>query len=400
MPRRADVLVSSGLVAAQYTGAGTNYIVQTPTGVLYAVYIDHLNGVTWRKSSDGGLTWTTGEVVYNSQAVTNLAVWYDRWSNISAGLIHMVYTNSGDDDTHYRTLNTESSDALSTQTVIFAGASTLAGGHLSVTRAVGGNVYCKTVIDAGSEGAFHRLVNANVPNGAWGVARTVDEVIATLDQMILLPDFDAADTQDIMAIFQDASVTETSRKLYDDSANSWSETSIDATITELSAATAFANFSAAPDIANTRHVLVVWSATDAASQDLRCWTVDSGAITAKTDVVANATDDCGLCAVTIDTITGWWWVFYGGKSDGSETWGTATHIYYKVSQDTGTTWGAETLLDAGAAGPLKHLIACPRILFPISMPLAAWVMDGNTSRDLRMSVDRTQPRATYVAGVF
>lgn len=389
------MLVES-VVAAQWSGAGTNYIIQTPSGVLYMVFIDSLNDVSFRKSVDNGLTWTASTVIFAGTA-TNLAVWYDRWSNISAGLIHVAYTESGGSDTLYRTVNAESSDALSTQTTIFAGTSRLAGGHLSITRAVGGNVYCKTVIDAGSEGGFFRLPNANVPNGAWDAARTVDEAIATLDQMLLLPDFDAADTQDIMALFQDASVTELSRKLYDDSANSWSETSISAAITELSTATAFRNFDAAPDIANTRHVVVAWNATDAANQDLLCWTVDSGAITAKTDVVTNATDDCGLAAVMIDLQTGYWWVFYGGPSTGSSTWNTAMHIYYKVSTDSGTTWGPETLLDIGATFTLRMLYTTNRLY--LGSPVAAWYRDGAQVDDLMISVDRTVPRAASMLGV-
>jgi hypothetical protein len=394
MARRADVHVAD-ITTGQWSGAGTNYIIQTPAGVLYMVYVDSLSDVSFRKSVDNGLTWTAPTAVH-AGTTTNLAVWYDRWSNISAGLIHCVMSDSGDDDTSYRTINTESSDALSTETDIFAGASTLAGGFLSVTRAVGGNVYCRTQIDAGTEGGFYRLPNANVPSGAWDAARTINEAAATLDQMILQPDFDAADTQDIFGIFWDASANEVSRQNYDDSANTWAETSIAGTMVELSTATAFAAFDAATDIAGTRSIMVAWSATDAASQDLRCWDIQSGSITEVTNVVANATDDCGLCAISIDTATGDWYVFYGGPSTGGGTWNTAMHIYYKVSTDDGTTWGAETLLDIGATFTLRHLITCPRLVS--GPPIAAWVRDAQTD-DLIISVDRTMPEAGFLLGI-
>lgn len=396
MARRADVLVESLVVNPSWNGAGTNYIVQTPTGVLYMIYAEGNSDVSFRKSSDGGLTWSRATIVL-AGTVNNLAVWYDRWSNIAADLIHLAYTDGADSDTKYRTIDTASSDALSTQTVIFAGTSVAAGGHLSITRAVGGNVLCKSVIDAGAEGGFFRLTNANVPNGAWA-SRTVDEAIATKDQMILLPDFDAADTQDIMAIFWDASANEVSRKLYDDSANSWSETSIATSMTELDTATAFANFAAAPDIANTRHVVLAWSNTDTSTARLQCWTVDSGAITAKTDVVSASTDDQGLCAISIDTVTGYWYAFYGGITTGGETWQSAIHVYYKVSQDTGTTWGAETLVDKNAAMSLRQLYTCPRR--STGPWIVAWLDNLTNGNDLRMSVDVTQPRASYVAGIF
>lgn len=397
MARRADIVISKS-VPATYDGAGTQYLIQTPSGVLYHVFINDASDVVFAKSTDKGLTWSDNITVFAGSA-TSLSVWYDRWSNISAGLIHCAYSESVTDDTLYRTINTESSDALSTQTSIFAGASTAAGGHLSITRAVGGNVYCKTVIDAGAEGGFYRLPNANVPNGAWDAARTVDEVIATQDQMILLPDYDAADTQDIMAIFWDASANEISRKLYDDSANSWAETSIAASMTDLVATTAFPNFAVAHDISNTRHILVAWSDTDLLNADLRCWTVDSSTITEVTNVVQNSTDDQGTCAVTLDTTTGYWWVFYGGKSDGSETYQTSVNVYCKCSMDGGTTWGSETLLTATTRS-LRQLMSIPRLLVGNGVPppvlLVATLAIGSTPI---INLDRTTSSAKVLLGL-
>lgn len=394
--RRAESIMNSSN-SAIFNGASTSYIVETPTGVLYSVIIDSGIDVVFSKSLDGGLSWSEPVIVFSGSA-TALAVWYDRWSNISAGLIHCAYSESATDDTLYRTINTESSDALSTQTTIFAGLSTAGSGHLSITRAVGGNVYCKTVIDSGAEGGFFRLPNANVPNGAWDAARTVDEAIAASDQMILLPDYDAADTQDCMAIFWDGSAEEISRKLYDDSANSWAETSIATSMTDLSALTAFPNFAVAMDIANTRHILVAWSDTDIANSDLRCWTVDASTITEVTNVVQNSTDDQGLCAIALDTVTGYWYVFYGGKSDGSETWRTTTRIYYKVSTDGGTTWGPEILLSLNNyTGALSFLRTVPRFAGP-GTPFVQFLRAGTGTPLINIAPVRVA-RATLALGM-
>lgn len=400
MPRRADINVETGVITAHWNGAGTNYIVQANNGYYYMVSTDALSDVSFRKSADG-ITWGNAVAVFAGTA-TNLAIWYDRWTDTSGtlgDLIHCVYTESATDDTLYRTINTASSDALSTQTVIFAGASTAGGGHLSVTRAVGGNVYCKTVIDAGAEGGFYRLPTANVPNGAWDAARTVDEAIATTDLMILLPDYDAADTQDILAFFWDASANEVSRKLYDDSANSWAETSIAGSMFEVAATTAFSNFAAAPDPTNTRHLLVAWSNTDTNLADLRCWTVDASTITEVTNVVLNSTDDQGLAAIGIDTSTGYWHVFYAGASAGGETWNTAVNVYTKVSQDSGSTWGPETLMTSTNLGArtLRTLYTAPRFTGP---PIVAYVVDGAQVDDLKVNVDMVEPRASLMLGVI
>lgn len=397
MANRIDSRITANLVTAgvnAFNGGGTNYIVQTPAGVLYAICSDAVSDLVYRKSTDNGLSWSAPVIVFVG-TVTSIAVWYDRWSNIAAGLIHIAYTDSGIDDTLYRTINTESADALSTQTTIFAGASTQAAGSLSIVRAVGGNVYCKTMIDQGTEGGFYRLPNANVPSGAWDAARTIDEALAVGDQMILQPDFDAADTQDIMAFFWDASANEISRKLYDDSGNSWSETSIAGSMVEVTVNSAFPNFAAAPDISGTRSVFVAWNGADTANADLKCWTVDSGAITACTDVVTNGTDDQAMCAISIDTVTGYWHVFYFGKSDGSETYPTSLNVYTKVSMDAGATWGPETKVTNQLVSS-RNLFTAPLWSTAFGVPPVAYTENTNASYlDLIVNVPIPRRRASH-----
>jgi len=394
MARRADVMVDgAGGASAHWYGTGTNYIVQTPAGVLYMVMITAQDDVNFKKSSDGGLTWSQSTAI-RTGTVTALAIWYDRWSGIAGGLIHCAYIEGYAGDTFYRTIDTEASDALSTQTVILDAGVSASTGHLSITRAKGGNVLCKTVVS--TAGGVYRLANANVPNGAWDAARTIDETIAAGDQMILVPNLTSADTQDIMAFFWDASADEVSRKLYDDSANSWSETSIATSMWKLATTMAFANFDIAMDLTNSRVVLVAWSDSDFANADLRCWTVTDSAITEVTNVVLNSTDDQGLAAISIDSQTGYWHAFYGGKSDGSETFITALHIYTKVSRDSGTTWGPETQVDVGAVFDVRWL-ATTNWLY-LGPPVVTWFREGGATRDVMMSVDRTVPRATYQLG--
>jgi len=357
----------------------------------------NVNDVMFVKSTNGGLSWSNPTTIFAGTA-THLAVWYDRWSNIAAGLIHCAYTESVTDDTLYRTINTESADALSTQTSIFAGASTAANGHLSITRARGGNVLCKTCIDAGAEGGFFRLPNANVPNGAWDAARTIDETLASGDQMILVPGF-AADNQDIMAIFLDTSASEISRKIYDDSLNSWAEASIATSFTVLASSSGFQNFSAAVDLTNSRIIVIGWNATNALNADLLCWTVTESAITAKTDVVTNSTNNQGLCAIGLNTTTGYWYAFYGGKTSGAETWSTAVNIYYKVSTDTGTTWGSETQLTETARGTLSGLFGCPRFAKSKNFsPIHMWDVTSNGAQQ-RCSAQLIQSHAAYQLGM-
>lgn len=322
---------------ANVVEAATHYVVKTTGGVYYLVYIDPNSDVVFRKSSNG-VTWGEPVTVFTGTAIS-LSIWYDRWSNISAGLIHCAYIETGGHDVLYRSIDTESSDALGTQTTIFAGASATSGGALSITRARGGNIGCIFNIDTGTEDGFRRSTDA----GATWDATSADPTEGAADQWILLPGW-AADSQDLMLFFWDTSADEISRKLYDDSANSWAETSIAASMVELAPSTARSNFSASVDIANSRNLLAAWTQADLANADLRFWTVTESAITEQTNVVLNSSDDQGLCAIGIDTTADDYYVFYLGLSDGSQTFKSAIQAYYKVSTDNGSTWGSETRL--------------------------------------------------------
>jgi len=328
----------------KHAGFGTTNIVKTSAGVWYNVFMAG-GQVVFAKSSDGGITWSQPTSLNASNTCYTPAVWYDKWSGLAGGLIHVAYPNQTGNCVYYRTIDTASSDALSTETTMFSGVSAVSsGGGISLARMRGGNVLCHAAIDANVEGGVYKLANADVPAGAWASV-TINEVLTVNDRAIMLPGF-AADNQDGTIIFWDASADEVSVQKYDDSGNSWSESSVSGSMVELSPSTAFPNFAAAVDLTNLQIILVAWNGTDTANADLKCWTVTDSTITAKTDIVANGTDDQGLCAIAIATDTGYWHAFYGGKSDGSETWNTNLNIYRKVSTDSGTTWGAETLVTA------------------------------------------------------
>lgn len=394
MARRADIVITELSANTMFSAAPTNYVVQATNGALYVVYIDNLSDLNFKKSIDGGLTWSNPTTIHTG-TVISCALWYDRWSNIAADRIHVAWTETVNHDTRYRTIDTASSDALSTETVIFAGTSaTATGAMLTISRARGGNVYCRTTIDNGAEGGFFRLQNANVPNGAWDAARTINEALAGSDNGILVPGF-AADNQDMMLMFWDNSANEVSRQIYDDSANSWAETSIATGMTKGIQSSAFPHFDAVVDLTNNRIVFAAWSGVDTANADLRCWTITESAITEVTNIVLNSGDDQGLVGIGIDTNTGYWYAVYGGKSDGSETFLTSINLYYKVSQNSGSTWGSETLLTTLPLN-ITWLIKVPRFTGSL---IAVYQNNGTNEDGMRCSVDRTVPTARSLIGL-
>jgi hypothetical protein len=388
MPRRLDVLVGATATNAIFTGAGTTRLVEANNGAMYYFYIDTLNDVVFKKSTDRGLTWSNATAL-NGQTTTNMALWYDRWSGLSSDLIHVISVDNTAADIVYRSVDTASSDALGTQTVVFAGASRADGGGLSIVRTRGGNLIVAGSIDAGAEDGAWESTDVGA---TWGSTIADPSEASTTDQYLLLPGWNA-DTQDAQLIFWDASADELSVKRYDDSANSWTETVIATGMIDENPIFTYPHLSAFVDIANSQNVVAAWSDVDTLNSDLRIWKITDSSITEMTAIVTNSVDDQGLVSITLDTVTGAWYAFYGGKTDGSETFATAINIYCKVSYDGGTTWSDEAPITSSVA-PRRWLSTSPRIALPQHRSLVAWNNDTIVDEQY-INTDIIQPRAVF-----
>jgi len=356
---RADVLIFQTASSEVYLGAGTKHLVETPSGVLYQFYCNTAFDLYYKKSTDNGFTWSQIKL-FKTGSVQGYALYADWWAGISGTLIHVWHTDDNVDDVFYNTLDT-ASDAVGTERTVVALTSAVStGSHITGCIARGGYLFCHVCIDAGAEGGFYRSTDAGV---TWtSVPPALGEPLATLDQFILLPGWNA-DANDVQMIFWDNSASEILVQRFDNSADTWSEALLSGSMTMYSASTAYPMFAAVADLANSRNVVAAWNIVDNAAGVLKCWTVDDTTETAKTDVVADSADDQGFAAITVDA-SGNWIVFYGGESGGSQVW-ASVKIYCKVSSDSGSTWGSETLLSSYTltdpfTQTLRTLMAIPK----------------------------------------
>ena len=370
---RADVIIAGGVGVNNRNGIQSGYPVKTADNTIYYFYIDQGQNLYWIKTTDAGLEWTDPAPVTAAVVVQTLSVWFDKWTPGNSGtLIHLAYQESNDDNVFYRNFDV-SSDSMVAQTTIFDGGTTgtIANCCVAITRTIGGNLLCMGDIDGGTE----VFVSRSVDVGANWTARATTGGPEGADYYLLFPGF-AADNQDAICIFWDRSASEISRKLYDDSGDAWSEDSIATSMTAVASSTATPHFSGVADDANNKILLIAWNARDTANADLRFWTIDESAITEGTAVVSNGTDDQTLCALALQTSTGDLYAFYGGKSDGSETVGTAINIYYKISTDDGATWGAETKISETARN-YDTLFTCPLFTGDLVITYQSQVAAGN-----------------------
>jgi hypothetical protein len=351
---RAGLIV--GTVHNDSTRTGqSDYPLILADGTIYKIFGSTSDrDLFWTKSADDGLTWSD-PVLFFTGTFEGISTWYDKWTPSNTGtLFHVAWFDTTNDIVLYRALDT-ADDSMGTQTTILDVTHTAAGAGqcLSITRSIGGNLYCLFDTDGGAETGFYRSEDVGA---TWGARSNVGGAEAG-DYFLLAPGF-AADDEDIICIFWDRSADEISRKLYDNSGDAWAESSIATSMVDLAHTSASPQFALTVDDANNKILLAAWLNRDLVNSDLRFWTIDESTITEGTNVILNSTDDQQCCTMALDTATGDIYVFYLGKSDGSETVGTSVGLYYKVSTDDGATWGSETAVGITLRN-YSYLMTCP-----------------------------------------
>jgi hypothetical protein len=351
----ADVAVDTGVFAGFQLRAQRSGPVWTDEDTGYIFFINSANDVRYRKTTDGGASWAASVLIDATTAIS-LDIWFDKWTPGDSGtLIHVWWLESTSDDLHYRSLDT-STDTLGTDRIVFAGTSFSStfdrtSHAVSGTKAVGGNLYVQFWGDTAGERGFYRSVDAGV---AW-TSRTDGADGDAPDEVICLPDDDSADNQDIVMIYWDRSANEISIKKYDDSGNSWGETSISGSMSDTNL---IMQMSAVVRHSDGHIIVAAWSNIDSATADLKVWdiTLATPTITAKTDVVTDS-DDCVGAALFIDQNNDDLYCAYLGDEDGSETWQSTLTAFYKKSDDGAGTWGAQTAYQEGAADDERYIDA-------------------------------------------
>lgn len=308
------------------------------------------------KSLNNGLTWRPVIAITSASQIDSFAVWFDQWTPGDAGtIIHIAYVDMTSDDVLYKQLQT-STDTLGSAISVFAGASVVDdASNVTLCKTKAGLITVVYDLDGGLEKGAAKSDALPVTT----FTAIADPVEAAADYFLAAPG-NYADTNDFDLIYWDRSATEITMKTYDDSGNSWSESAAIGTgMTSLAATTACPQFSIAVRASDSHLMMAAWTAADTANADLRVWDINGAAsITELTNAVLNSTDDQALCGIGIDSTNDDLYVFYLGKSDGSETCYTSLNCYYKVSTDGGTTWGSETLLST-VTRALTFLHVCP-----------------------------------------
>lgn len=347
-------LTIDAFVNSNYEGmhAGPIY---TDRDTAYAFFLDNTDFALWYvKTTDAGRTW--GTPVSVAAFAPWFSVWFDKHTPGDSGtVIHIGYVDFDNTGVAYRSLDT-ATDTLGAAIAVQAGLATSFGdftnGYIDICKAVGGNLYIQAWANTSNENWFLRSTD---DGATWAnTFRSAADGNAS-DQIILLPDADSSDTQDMAMIYWDVSANELTLKKWDNSVPSWTETALASGFTE---SATMSQFDAMVRHSDGHLLLAAHEQFDNAASDLKCFDIDLAGptVVAKADVTT-ATADVILVALHIDQNTDRVRVAYAGQNDGGQTVGTALDVHSVLSIDGMGSWGLETTYSEDVADDITGLWA-------------------------------------------
>lgn len=323
------------------------------TGVI--IFVNSSTDLTFRRTTDAGVTWSAQNVIEAGTVEHVACVPSNQRSGGTAGTVHCAWLES---TTNLKYVPIDIS-AGTAGTIRTASSSLTVGtsGNLlrvSITETANGNL-----LIAGSTQA-NTFAYRSTDSGANWTSVTSPMESATEEDFLLLFPANTADGADATAIFQDRSENLLSVKMYDDSANTWTETAMSNTTGDpIVESATYYNIDGTVRHSDGKLLICAHQNDVASLDDIYTWeiTADSIAsptVTNKADVLTN-TVESSQCAIIINQQNNDVYVGYliGG------TWAASVDARYKLSTDDMATWGSETAYSEAAADDLK-LIQGPR----------------------------------------
>lgn len=299
------------------------------------VYHNSSDDLAFARTTNGGTSWSTGDL-----GATNLeqcSAFFDQEVPGDTGtLVHVVWANSvGGDSVLYA--NIDVSDGSTSTPVEISTSVSYSGSsvdnRIAIGKTVSGNLIVAYV--TGTEDEAWKSSNGG---SSWSSIASPFDDSSSADFIMLYP-ADTADGNDCAAILHDVSGNQLFCRIYDDSADSWSSTSISTGVTGDST---YRHWDAAVRHSDGAILLAAHNDADTSTDDIKTFEIlpdstSSPTITAKTDVVSNVSE-AGFCGVLInqqdDTV-------YVAFTRGSSFRAT-TGIYYYSSSDDMSSWSSET----------------------------------------------------------
>jgi len=188
---------------------------------------DLIGVVSARRTTDGGASWS-GQIDSALAATMGLAAWFDKQTPGDTGVIvHVASANDSSGQLEYQAFNVSTGAWGSAGNIIAFNPSATAGDQkVYITKTRNGNIVAGAVRSATAS----VTAKAASPYTSWSSIANPFE--SNANDMVLACSVNTGDGADAGIIFWDISADAISIKVYDDSANTWTETAIAASHVE------------------------------------------------------------------------------------------------------------------------------------------------------------------------
>lgn len=306
--------------------------------------------LTFFRTTDSGENWSK-TIIETTPLTKHLAVWFDQETPGDLGtLLHLAFLTFTPDEVRYRTVDIADGSLGTLRTVDSSITATLAWqNRICITKTKSGNliVAFETEVDL-------ECYRSDDDGATWTDRADVYETAGQFDFCLLFP-ANTADDDDACALFWDRSADAISTKMYDESANTWTETAILSSIID---DLFWVNMDGSVLHSNQTILCAVHSDADTATDDLRTFIITPNSISSPgidTTTANVATDQTGSaqCCVFINQQNDEVYIAYlkGG------TWLTAVDVVYHISTDGMSTWGSEQAYSQDTADDLRRVTA-------------------------------------------
>ena len=317
-----------------------------------AIFVTSTQNLSRVITTDAGVSWINTAIT-SGQNMRNVAVFSDREvPGLSTDLLSFAWLNAASNEVRFRTIDL-GDGTLGTERVIDSGVTIGAArvAHIALTKAANGDLGVAFV--TGTEIEFYVSTDGGEN---WTKKADVFESATEADYCMLFPA--DVDDGDMVAIFWDISASEISLKMFDASADTWTETTISGGIT-MTSSVANMSMDGAVRISDKHVLMFAHTATDDTGDDVLTWdlTVDSIAsptVIAKTNILTNTAESGQGCMLVVNQTSG------SIKDDvhvaiivGNPTWNSTTDMKIFKSTDGMGTWDSGTTYQEAAADDIR-----------------------------------------------
>ena len=303
----------------------------------YMFYRETTGTCGYRKTTNGGNSWS-GYILITAQTdCVGISIWYDRWTpgDESGTFIHMVFIETGTDNVYYERLNT-SDDSQLGEVAVDQTFNTLSNvDNIAITKGTTDVLYIG--MDDANMVNVSKVMKCSTncsSTGGWSNAGS-SPLEQTNDPIRLMP----LGGGDILLIRNDISLDDIQSKVYNATGGTWdgSWTTIDANAPD---STTYRETIASTVDEFTNDIYLAYGAdiyATTAIAAIRSAVYNGSAWVIKTDVI-NATNTIISLDIARDENTGDVYVAYLRGTRGS----SQMNAYYKKSTNSMSSWSAET----------------------------------------------------------